>query len=100
MKQIDKKPVTTHQGSCLCGASTDLSRDAKVTWYRTEKSRRGFCFTCGSSLFWELFEKDWISVAMGTFDKPTGTKLHMHIYVNEKGDYYDINDGLPQNQQQ
>jgi hypothetical protein len=41
--------------------------------------------------------KDIIGVAMGAFDPPTGTKLAIHIYVADKGDYYDITDGLPQN---
>jgi hypothetical protein len=36
---------------------------------------------------------------MGAFDAPTGTKLEMHIFVADKGDYYDIADGLPQNPQ-
>ena len=39
---------------------------------------------------------DKIAVAMGAFDKPTGTTIGMHIYVADKGDYYDITDGLPQ----
>jgi hypothetical protein len=36
---------------------------------------------------------------MGAFDRPTDTKLRIHIFVADKGDYYDIADGLPQNQQ-
>jgi hypothetical protein len=36
---------------------------------------------------------------MGAFDKPTDTQLGLHIYVADKGDYYDIADGLPQNPQ-
>lgn len=36
---------------------------------------------------------------MGVFDGPTGTNLSMHIFVAEKGDYYAIKDGLPQNEQ-
>jgi hypothetical protein len=35
---------------------------------------------------------------MGAFDTPTSTHLDMHIFVAEKGDYYEIADGLPQNQ--
>ncbi len=35
---------------------------------------------------------------MGVFDGGTGTSLSMHIFVSEKGDYYTINDGLPQNE--
>ncbi len=36
---------------------------------------------------------------MGAFDGPTETKLKMHIFVADKGDYYDITDNLPQNAQ-
>jgi hypothetical protein len=87
-------------------ASTDVSRAAltihgagNVTWFSSsEKARRGFCSKCGSSLFWDPVRKDTIAIAMGTFDLPTGTKLGKHIFVAEKGDYYDIADGLPQNQ--
>ena len=39
-----------------------------------------------------------IAIAMGAFDQPTGTRLGMHIHLAEKGDYYDIVDGLSQNQ--
>jgi hypothetical protein len=85
-------------------ASTDVPRSAltvhgseHVAWYRSsEKARRGFCSTCGSSLFWDPVGKDWIGVAMGAFDGPTGTRLRIHIHVASKGDYYDIADGVPQ----
>lgn len=87
-------------------ASTDVPRSAltvhgaeHVRWFRSsEKVRRGFCSTCGSALFWDPIHRDWTGIAMGALDKPTGTKLKIHIYVAEKGDYYDIADGLPQNQ--
>jgi len=88
-------------------ASTDVPRSAvtilgseNVTWFRSsEKVRRGFCSTCGSALFWDPIHKDKLGIAMGAFDKPTGTRLAIHIFVADKGDYYDIADGLPQNQQ-
>ena len=85
--------------------STDVARSAltvhgmeNVTWYASsEKARRGFCRTCGSQLFWDpLVPRDWTGVAMGAFDKPTSTKIHVHIFVADKGDYYDIADGVPQ----
>ena len=87
--------------------STDVPRAAvkihgadNVTWYRSsEKVRRGFCSTCGSALFWDPIYKDKLAIGMGTFEKPTGAKLAIHIFVADKGDYYDITDGLPQNQQ-
>ncbi|CDN49344.1 GFA family protein [Neorhizobium galegae] len=88
-------------------ASTDVARERlaikgteNITWFQSsEKVRRGFCATCGSSLFWDPPHKDWIAIAMGAFDGPTGTRLNKHIFVADKGDYYDIADGLPQNQQ-
>lgn len=36
------------------------------------------------------------SILAGSLDKPTGTRLTGHIFVADKGDYYDITDGLPQ----
>jgi hypothetical protein len=70
-----------------------------ITWYQSSpKVRRGFCSTCGSSLFWDPPAKDWISVAMGAIDPPTRTHLQKHIFVAQKGDYYEIADGLPQNE--
>lgn len=91
-------------------ASTDIPRSAvtvegeeHVTWFHSsEKVRRGFCSTCGSSLFWDPIDRDkhdWTAIAMGAFDTPTGTRLERHIFVADKGDYYDIADGLPQNEQ-
>lgn len=87
-------------------AGTDVPRSAvtihgsdKITWYHSsEKVRRGFCSRCGSSLFFDPIQRDWIGISMGVFDGPTNTKLKKHIFVADKGDYYDIADGLPQNQ--
>ena len=88
-------------------ASTDVPRQAlkvegefNVAWFRSsEKVQRGFCSTCGASLFWDPIHKDFIGVAMGAFDAPTDTQLGIHIFVADKGDYYEIKDGLPQNPQ-
>jgi hypothetical protein len=85
-------------------AGTDVPRSAvtvtgedKVTWYHSsEKVRRGFCSICGSSLFFDIVHVDRMGISMGAFDTPTNTKLTLHIFVADKGDYYDIMDGLPQ----
>jgi hypothetical protein len=85
-------------------ASTDVPR-ARVTidgednirWYQSsEKVRRGSCSQCGSALFFDPPARDWIGIAMGAFDVPTGTRLAVHIFTADKGDYYDIADGVPQ----
>lgn len=88
-------------------ASSDVPRDAvtiegeeHITWFASSaKVRRGFCATCGSSLFFDPLDREkhrWIGIAMGAFETPTETKLKVHIFVSEKGDYYDIVDDLPQ----
>ncbi len=80
--------------------SLKLEGEFDVAWFRSsEKAQRGFCSTCGASLFWEQIGTDTISVAMGAFDAPTGTHIGKHIFVADKGDYYEIKDGLPQNPQ-
>ena len=88
-------------------ASTDVPRSGltihgaeNLTWFfASERVRRGFCATCGSFLFWDPVRRDSVAVAMGAFETPTGTHLAKHIFVADKGDYYDIADGLPQNPQ-
>lgn len=85
--------------------STDVPRAAvtvrgadQITWFRSsEKVRRGFCAVCGSTLFWDPIYRDFLGIAMGAFDGPTGTHIHIHIHVADKGDYYDLTDGLLQN---
>jgi hypothetical protein len=105
------KPDACHCQTCRRQSShyfvsTDLQRTAltihgseKITWYRSsEKVQRGFCSICGCALFWDVTGRDKIAVGMGAFDSPTRTQLSLHIFVAEKGDYYEITDGLPQNQ--
>ena len=86
-------------------ASSDVPVDAltvrdpqgALRWYASSpKVRRGFCGRCGASLFWAPVGGAKIAFAMGAFDTPTATRLHMRIFVAEQGDYYTIDDGLPQ----
>ena len=68
-----------------------------LTWYRaSDFAQRGFCATCGSALFWKRDGADEISVMAGAFDNPTELRGEVHIFVADKGDYYEISDGLPQ----
>jgi hypothetical protein len=59
-------------------------------------ARRGFCAECGSSLFWDSPERDRVSIAAGTLDRPNGLRIAGHIYSHQAGDYDAIpDDGLP-----
>ena len=94
-------------GSFLMGVNVRKSAlavtgEEHVGWYRSsDKVERGFCRQCGSSLFWkpDLEGYEWIAIAAGVFDQPLGQSLSKHTFVSEKGDYYELADGLPQHEQ-
>ena len=74
-----------------------LEIDGEPSWYEASpKARRGFCGTCGAFLFWKANDEDTISLALGALVAPTGITLEKHIFVADKGDYYEIADKLPQ----
>ena len=67
-----------------------------LTWYTSsDTARRAFCGTCGSNLFWDGGGAN-LSIFAGTLDGDTNLKTAGHIFVADKGDYYDIVDGRPQ----
>lgn len=69
----------------------------RLTWFSASpQARRGFCATCGSAMFWKHEALACTSILAGSFDKPTGLRGEAHIFVPDKGDYYEIDDGLPQ----
>ncbi|MEM9967068.1 MAG: GFA family protein [Pseudomonadota bacterium] len=111
VKGVLPPPVACHCTRCrkITGhyeVSTDVVKSSlsvagadHVEWFASSpKVRRGFCRICGSTLFFDAVFQDWIGISMGAFDGPTGVAMSRHIFVADKGDYYDIADGLPQNQ--
>ena len=68
-----------------------LHKSKGLTWYRSsDVARRGFCKGCGSSLFYQLDDEGRTLVGAGTLDGATGARTAKHIFVKDKGDYYDI----------
>lgn len=75
----------------------ELVISGPVNWYASSgTAKRGSCAKCGSFLFWKANDEDTISFSLGAIDGPTGLTLEKHIFVADKGDYYQIADGLPQ----
>jgi hypothetical protein len=69
-------------------------------WYHASPTaKRGFCAVCGSFLFWKAHDEDGMSFSLGAIDGPTGLRLQKHIFTADKGDYYDIADGVTQKEQ-
>ncbi len=68
-----------------------------LSWYESSHgAHRGFCTRCGSSLFWRRATEDKVDILAGTLDSPTGLAMIDHLFAADKGDYYEIADGLPQ----
>ena len=101
--------LNCHCGMCRrfhghFGAYTSVSRanltfrgSSEPGWYQSSDSaRRGFCPSCGASLFWQRKDSDEISIAAGSLDQPTGLNTAGHIFTADKGDYYDIDGEAPQ----
>lgn len=81
-------------------AKAALQISGPVKWFRaSDTASRGICSNCGSFLFWAGDGEDEISVSMGSLNEPTGLKVSKHIFAADKGDYYDLSDGLPQRAQ-
>jgi hypothetical protein len=104
-----REVVFCHCGQCrkqtgLYYASTNaadkdltITGAENITWYQSsDEGRRGFCKHCGSALFWKYVGQDYISIQAGSLDKPTELTLGYHIFCADKGDFYAINDDLPQ----
>ena len=86
------------------GAYTAAPKDALrlveargLKWYSSSAiARRGFCSECGGSLFWDPVAKDYVAIAAGTLDAPTGLATTLQIHVESAGDYYAIDERIPQ----
>ena len=63
--QCQKHSGHYEAGTDIPKKSLTVSGNDKITWYQSPKKdvRRGFCSICGSSLFWDPTNKDWIGVA-------------------------------------
>lgn len=68
-----------------------------LKWFQSsEWAKRGFCQNCGSSLFYRMNEEEGIGIAAGCLEPPTNLHIGKHIFVKDKGDYYQIGDDAPQ----
>ncbi len=89
---------TTHFLATVSVAEADLAFTEKrgLKWHQSSAAaRRGFCAECGSALFWTT-DQGTVGVSAGALDDDTGLHLYRHVYVADKGAYYDISDQLPQ----
>ena len=78
----------------------ELVEERGLRWLASPASdthaRRGFCAECGSSLFWDAPDRDYVAISAGSLDAPTGLRLTGHVYTSQVADFYELpDDGLP-----
>ncbi|WP_309753472.1 GFA family protein [Novosphingobium sp.] len=87
-------------GHYMAACRTERERidvTGEVRWTAvSQRASHGFCASCSAPLFWSNSELPTLSVLAGSLDSTTGLSADGHLYVAEKGDYYSIDDGLPQ----
>ena len=84
--------------SVHCPGDVAFQSDTDLAWYRsTEWAERGFCRTCGSSLFWRMAEDPgaMLIVSVDALEDADDITLHRHIYVDAKPDRYEFADDRP-----
>ena len=90
------RKTSGHHVAATSAARENIEISGEITWFQSsDRARRGFCPVCGSNLFWDGAGAN-LSIFAGTLEGPTGLELAGHIYCRDKGDYYQIADGLPQ----
>lgn len=66
-------------------------------WYASSgPSRRGFCNTCGTTLFYaSTLNPGEVHVALGVVDGPVDRVPSAHIFTDHAVDWMRVDDGLP-----
>lgn len=114
--RFEIEPPTMGSAHCHCSMCRRAHGAAYVTWVRarragfrfiegekrlvtyrsSERGRRSFCRTCGSTLFCELVdEPDTIDVARANLEGPVDEAPRLHIFWDDRVDWAPHEDDLP-----
>jgi hypothetical protein len=65
-------------------------------FYRSsEIAERGFCPDCGSRLVYRPLGSGWISVEVGSLDRPEAAPPTYHTGIESQVSWFTLDDGLP-----
>ncbi|MBL8844578.1 MAG: GFA family protein [Hyphomicrobium zavarzinii] len=70
-------------------------KDHLATYRSSEWGERGFCQTCGTSLFWHLVGTDHYALSANTLDDQSGLVLTSQIFIDEKPGFYEFANDTP-----
>ena len=79
-------------------ADLDIYKQDTLRWYDCGDNIavRGFCTQCGTNLFWRPLAEDNTAIVVGSLDDSNGLQTVAHIFVEDKANFYEITDALPQ----
>jgi hypothetical protein len=68
-----------------CSQGFEIEEDRSVGVYQSSDwGERGFCKTCGSTLFWRMRDGSSVHVSAQAFDHPEDFELTLEIFIDEK----------------
>ena len=90
------RKTSGHHVAATSAPRAAIAIEGEPVWFASSGSaQRGFCGVCGSNLFWDGGVSANMSIFAGTLDDASGLALAGHIFTDDKGAYYEIDDGLP-----
>jgi hypothetical protein len=68
----------------------------KPRWFRSsDLVRRGFCSACGTPLFYDMPEADFINITLGSLDEPASVRPVAQSNLDRKMPWFHLLDALP-----
>jgi len=64
-------------------------------YQKNETGRVGFCSHCGSSLYNEQVDQEFLNIRLGILDDEPSAKPTMHVYCDSRAPWHEITDTLP-----
>ena len=73
----------------------ELTRGEPKWFHSSDLVRRGFCGACGTPLFYDIPEADFINIALGSLDDPDAVRPVMQSSTGRRMSWFHALDGLP-----
>lgn len=85
------RKMTGHYMAAAQARLSDIEIVGQPKWhYVSATARYGFCPDCGSPMFWRNDNNEFLSITGGSMDNTSTLDIGGHIFVGEKGGYYQI----------
>lgn len=72
-----------------------ITRGAAKWFASSDLVRRGFCGDCGTPLFYDMPEADFINITLGSLDDPDAVRPVMQSNIDRKISWFHALDSLP-----